>query len=115
MTLRYTSVILMLALLLLANSATATTCAIFVVDEHKMTINNARIYIDDSSQPIGTTAYHAGMGRNCWVGDIKLNGTQTLNAKWAQAKPNRIPYEGSATIDFTGEAKMRITIATHRI
>lgn len=114
MRLRYTSIILMLALLLLANSAAATKCAIFVVDEYKMTVNNARVYIDDSSQPIGTTAYNTGFGRNCWIGDINLNGTHTLSAKWARSKPNRIPYEGSAMVDFRGDAKMLITIPTHR-
>lgn len=112
---RYTSAILMLALLLMANSAVATKCAIFVVDEYKMTVNNAKIYIDDSSQPIGTTTYNTGFGRNCWIGDLNLNGMHTFSAKWARATPNRIPYEGSAMVDFGGEAKMRITIATHRV
>ncbi|HUS74935.1 MAG TPA: hypothetical protein VMY43_02895 [Methanothrix sp.] len=115
MRLRYISAILMLALLLMANSAAATKCAIFVVDEHKMTINNAKIYIDDSSQPIGTTSYNTGFGRNCWIGDVNLNGMHTLSAKWAQAKPDRIPYEGSTMVDFAGDTKMLITIVTHRI
>ena len=115
MRLRYASVILLTALLLMANSATATKCAIFVVDEYEMTVNNAKIYIDDSLEPIGTTTYNTGFGRNCWIGDINLNGTHTLSAKWARATPNRMPYEGSAMVDFGGGAKMRITIATHRV
>jgi hypothetical protein len=54
--------ILMLAVLLLVNSAAAIKCVIYVTDEHKMTINNARIYLDNSSLPIGTTAYNSGLG-----------------------------------------------------
>ena len=104
----------MLALLLLANTAASTTCAIFVIDEHKMTVNNANIYLDGSSQPIGITAYHAGAGRNCWVGDLNLNGTHTLSAKWARARPNRIPYEGYIVVDFGEENMMLISIPTHK-
>jgi hypothetical protein len=104
----------MLALLLMANSAAATTCAIFVIDEYKMTINNAKIYIDNSSQSIGTTAYNTGFGRHCWVGDINLNGTHTLSAKWVRANPNQISYEGSAIVDFGGETKKLISIPTHK-
>ena len=59
---RNASVILMLAVLLLANSAAAIKCVIYVIDEHKMTINNARIYLYNSSLPIGTTAYNSGLG-----------------------------------------------------
>lgn len=112
MTLKYISLILMLALLL-ANSAAATTCAVFVLDEYKMTVNNAQIYIDDSVQSIGTTAYHTGFGLNCWVGDLDLNGTHTLTAKWARARLNGLPYEGSEVVDFGKEAKMLIRIPTH--
>ncbi|MHB8117643.1 MAG: hypothetical protein ACYDHX_02790 [Methanothrix sp.] len=98
----------------MANSVAATTCAIFVIDDYKMTVNNAKIYIDDSSQPIGTTAYNTGFGRNCWIGDINLNGTHTLSAKWAKATPNGVPYEGSTTVEFAGETRMRISIPTHK-
>ena len=115
MRLGFTSVIFLLALLLLANSAASTTCVIFVIDEYKMTVNDAKIYIDDSPQPIGLTAYHTGVGRNCWVGDINLDGTHTLSAKWAQAKPNRIPFEGSIVMEFTGETKQLIYIPTHKV
>ena len=115
MRLRYTSVIFMLALLLLANSAASTTCAIFVIDEYKMTVNDAKIYIDGSSQPIGVTAYHTGVGRNCWVGDLNLDGMHTLSAKWAKANPNRIPYEGSIVVEFTGDTKQLINIPTHKV
>jgi hypothetical protein len=115
MRLRYTSVFLMLALLLLVNSAASTTCAIFVIDEYKMTVNDAKIYIDDSSQPIGSTAYQTGIGRHCWVGEIDLNGTHTLTAKWERAKPNRVAHEGSIVVEFTGEAKKTINIPTHKV
>jgi azurin len=113
MKLGYKAAILMLALLLMANSVAATTCAIFVIDDYKMTVNNAKIYIDDSSKPIGTTAYNAGFGQNCWIGDLNLNGTHTLSAKWTKAT-NGEHYEGVATVEFMGETKMRISIPTHR-
>jgi len=114
MRLSYASIIFVLALLLMANSAAATTCAIFVIDEYKMTVNNAKIYIDDSSQPIGITAYNAGFGRNCWIGDLNLNGTHTLSAKWTKATPNRVTYEGAIAVEFTGDTRMRINIPTHK-
>ncbi len=110
----YASVIFVLALLLMVNGATATTCAIFVVDDHKMTVNSAKIYIDDSMQPIGTTAYHTGLGRNCWIGDLNLNGTHIFSAKWAKATPNRVAYDGATTVEFTGDTRMRINIPTHK-
>lgn len=115
MRLRYTSVMFMLALLLLANSAASTTCAIFVIDDYKMTVNDAKIYIDDSSQPIGITSYNTGIGQHCWVGEIDLNGTHTLTAKWVKAKPSRVAHEGSIVVEFTGEAKKTITIPTHKV
>lgn len=112
---RNASVILMLAVLLLANSAYATKCVIYVTDEHKMTINNARIYLDDSSLPIGTTTYNSGLGRNAWVGDISQSGEHTLTATWEQARPNVIYHQGSATVDIAGNSTMRITIETHKV
>ena len=112
---RNASVILMLAVLLLANSAAATKCVIYVTDEHKMTINNARIYIDNSSLPIGTTAYNSGLGRNARVGDISQSGEHTLTATWEQARPNVIYHQGSATVDIAGNSTMRITIETHKV
>src|SRR5512136_1049922 len=107
---KYKSAFLMLALLLMANSAASTTCAIFAIDEHKMTVNNARIYIDNSLQPIGTTAYYTGFGQYCWIGDINLNGSHSISAKWVKANPNRIPYEGSIVVEFAGETKKLIRI-----
>jgi hypothetical protein len=115
MRLGFTSVIFLLALLLLANSAASTTCSIFVIDEYKMTVNDAKIYIDDSPQPIGVTAYNTGVGQHCWVGEINLNGTHTISAKWAKAKPDRIPYEGSIAVEFTGMTKQLINIPTHKV
>ncbi len=107
--------ILMLAVLLLANSAYATKCVIYVTDEHKMTINSERIYLDNSSLPIGTTAYNSGLGRNAWVGDISQSGEHTLTAKWVQARPNVIYHQGSATVDIAGNSTMHITISTHNV
>jgi hypothetical protein len=104
----------MLALLLLANSAASTTCAIFAMDEHKMTVNNAKIYLDNSSQPIGTTIYNSGFGQYCWIGDINLNGTHTFSTKWVQTNPNRIPHEGSIVVEFAGETKKLIRIPTRK-
>ena len=105
----------MLAMLLLANGAAATKCVIYVIDEHKMTINNARIYLDNSSLPIGTTAYNAGLGRHAWVGDIAQTGEHTLMAKWTKARPNPVPYEGMAVVNIAGNSTMRITIPMHEL
>jgi hypothetical protein len=105
----------MLAMLLLANGAAATKCVIYVVDEHKMTVNNARIYLDNSSQPIGMTTYNAGLGRHAWVGDIAQTGEHTLTAKWERARPNVVSHQGLATVNIAGNSTMRITIATHRV
>lgn len=110
-----TSILLVLALLLLADGATAAKCAIFVTDEYKMAVNGARIYLDDSPQPIGTTSYNAGFGGNCWIGNLDLNGSHKLSARWARAKPNLVSYEGSAMVEFAGDPEMRITIATKRL
>jgi hypothetical protein len=112
---RNASMILMLAVLLLANSAAATKCVIYVTDEHKMTINNARIYLDNSSLPIGTTSYNSGLGRNAWVGEISQSGEHTLTAKWAQARPNAIYHQGSEKVDIAGNSTMHITIETHKV
>ena len=112
---RNASMVLMLAVLLLANNAAATKCVIYVTDEHKMTINNARIYLDNSSLPIGMTTYNTALGRNGWVGDISQSGEHTLTATWEQAKPNAIYHQGSATVDIAGNSTMRITIETHKV
>jgi hypothetical protein len=112
---RNAPMILLLAVLLLANSAYATKCIIYVTDEHKMTINNARIYLDNSSLPIGTTAYNSGLGRNAWVGDISQSGEHTLTAKWEQTRPNVVSHEGSAAVNIAGNFTLRITIATHKV
>jgi hypothetical protein len=114
MRLRYIPIILTLALLLTANSAVSTTCAIFAMDEHKMTVNNAKIYIDDSPLPIGTTTYNTGFGQYCWIGDLNLSGTHTLSAKWVQANQNQILHEGSIAVPFAGETKKLIRIPTHK-
>ncbi len=105
--------ILMLAVLLLANGVAATQTVIYVVDESKMTVNNARIYLDNSTQPIGVTTYNTALGRNGWVGDISQSGEHTLTAKWEQAKPNVVSHEGSVAVDISGNSTMRITITTH--
>ena len=112
---RNASMVLMLAVLLLANSAYATKCIIYVTDEHKMTINNARIYLDNSSLPIGTISYNSGLGRNAWVGDISQSGEHTLTAKWEQTRPNVVYHEGSATVNIAGNSTMHITIPTHKV
>lgn len=114
MKLGYAYIILVLALILMSNSVEATTCAIFVINDYKMTVNNAKIYIDDSLQPIGITAYNTGVGRNCWIGDLNLKGTHTLSARWTKATPNRITYEGATIVEFTGDDRMRIDIHTHK-
>lgn len=111
---KYISIILLLALLL-ANSASATSCIVYVLDEYKMTVNGAKIYVDDGAQPIGITAYNTGVGRNCWIGNLDLSGEHTLTAKWARAKPSGIPYEGSLVVAFAGENKMRIRIPTQKV
>jgi hypothetical protein len=114
MRLRYIPIILTLALLLMANSALATTCAVFAMNDHKMTVNNAKIYIDDSAQPIGTTTYNSGFGQYCWIGDINLNGAHTFSAKWVQTNPNRVLHEGSIVVELAGEKKKLIRIPTHK-
>lgn len=106
--------ILMLAVLLLASGAAATQTVIYVVDESKMTVNNARIYLDNSAQPIGVTTYNTALGRNGWIGDIPL-GEHTLTAKWTKARPNRVDYEGTAAVNIAGNTTLRITIATHKV
>ena len=58
---RNATVILMLSLVLLANCASATKCIIYVVDEYNMAVGSARIYIDNSTLPIGMTTYNAAM------------------------------------------------------
>lgn len=112
---RNASMILMLAVLLLANNVAATQTVIYVVDESKMTINNARIYLDNSTQPIGVTTYNTALGRNGWVGDISQSGEHTLTAKWEQTRPNVVSHEGSAVVNIAGNSTMRITIATQKI
>jgi len=111
---RNASIILMLAVLLLANGAAATQTVIYVVDESKMTVNNARIYLDNSAQPIGVTTYNTALGRNGWVGDIQ-SGEHTLTAKWEKTRPNVVSHEGSAKVNIAGNYTMRITIATHKV
>ena len=112
---RNASMILMLAILLLANGAAATQTVIYVVDESKMTVNNARIYLDNSTQPIGVTTYNTALGRNGWVGDISQLGKHTLTAKWEQTRPNVVNHEGSAVVNIAGNSTLRITIATHKV
>jgi hypothetical protein len=112
---RNAAMVLMLALVLLSNGAAATKCVIYVVDEYNMAVNNARIYLDNSTLPIGTTTYNAGLGRNAWVGDIAQTGGHTLMAKWERARPNVVSHQGSATVNIAGNSTMRITIATHRV
>jgi hypothetical protein len=114
MNIRYSLMILVLALLLLANCASATQCVVFVADENHQTINNAKIYIDDWSNIIGITTYNAGIGRNCWVGDIG-QGEHTLNAEWNSMKPGRSTHVGSAAVNIMGSAPMMITIVTHKV
>jgi hypothetical protein len=115
MRIRNASMVMMLAVLLLANGAAATKCVIYVTDEHQMTINNARIYLDDSSLPIGMTTYNAGLGRNAWVGEISQSGEHTLTAKWEQARPNVVHHQGSGTVDIAGNSTLRITIETRKV
>ncbi len=105
----------MLALVLLANSAAATKCVIYVLDEYKMTVGSARIYLDNSTTPIGMTSYNAGLGRSAWIGDIDQSGEHTLTAKWTKARPNVVSHEGSAVVNIAGNSTMRITIATHKV
>jgi hypothetical protein len=112
---RNATVILILALVLLANSASATKCIIYVVDEYNMAVGSARIYIDNSTLPIGMTTYNAGLGRSAWVGDISQLGEHTLTAKWERARPNIVYHQGSAMVNITGDSTLRITIATHRV
>ena len=111
---RNISILLLLAILLLANGAAATKCVVLVTDEYKMTDNGARIYHDDTPRPMGTTAYNTGLGSNCWIGNLDLTGTHQLTAKWERVKPNPVSYQGSATVEFIGDSNMRITIPTHR-
>ena len=80
-----------------------------------MAVNNARISLDNSTLPIGTTTYNAGLGRNCWVGDIAQTGEHTLTAKWERARPNVVYHQGSATVNIAGDSTMRITIPTHKV
>jgi hypothetical protein len=114
MNIRYQSMVLALALLLLANCASATHCVVFVVDENHQTINNAKIYIDGWTNKIGTTTYNTGIGRNCWVGDIG-QGEHTLNAEWNSMKPVKSTHAGSAAVGINGSVPMMITIVTYKV
>ena len=114
MNIKYPLIVLALVRLLLANGASATHCVVFVVDENHQTVNNAKIYIDDWINAIGTTTYNTGIGRNCWVGDIG-EGEHTLNAKWNGMKPGKSAHVGSTAVDIKGTAPMMITIVTHRV
>jgi hypothetical protein len=112
---RSATVILILALMLLANNASATKCIIYVVDEYNMAVGSARIYIDNSTLPIGMTTYNAGLGRSAWVGDISQLGEHTLTAKWTKTRPNPVLYEGTVTVNIAGNSTMRITIPMHTV
>ena len=112
---RNAAMVLMLALVLLSNGAAATKCVIYVVDEYNMAVNNARIYLDNSTLPIGTTTYNAGLGRNAWVGDISQLGEHTFTAKWTKARPNPIPYIGTSVVNIVGNSTMRLTIPMHKV
>ena len=114
MNMRTAWLVLVVALLLLANCAAATRCMIFVEDEYKMTINNADIYLDDWSHLLGTTSYNTAIGRNCWVGNIP-EGQHVLYAKWAGVPRSRPSHEGSASVNLEGRSPQRITIVTHRV
>ena len=114
MNMRKASLVLLVALLLLANCAAATRCMIFVEDEYKMTINNADIYLDNWSHRLGTTSYNTAIGRNCWIGDI-AEGEHMLYAKWAGIPRSRPPHEGYALVNIIGRSPQHITIVTHRV
>ncbi|RQW77663.1 MAG: hypothetical protein EHM14_13880 [Methanothrix sp.] len=107
-------IILMLVLMLLAGSATATNCIVYAVDEYNMPINNAIIYLDDWSHRIGSTTYNAAIGRNCWVGDVP-EGQHTLNVKWDGVARQRPAHEGSATVNIGASETERITILIHKV
>ncbi|VVB71919.1 Uncharacterised protein [uncultured archaeon] len=111
MRIRIACTIIMLALLL-AGSAAATKCAIFVVED-KMTINNANIYLGGGSRQIGLTSYNLGLGQNCWIGEIP-EGEHTLSAKWWRLVPKGQLHEGSATVSVAGTTMMHINIATKK-
>lgn len=112
---RNAAMVLMLALALLAGGAAATKCVIYVVDEYKMAVGSARIYIDNTTTPIGMTTYNAGLGRSAWIGDIDKSGEHTLTAKWTKARPNPILYEGTSVVNIAGNSTMRITIPTQKV
>lgn len=112
---RNAPMVLMLALVLFASGAAATKCVIYVVDEYKMAVGSARIYIDNTTTPIGMTTYNAGLGRSAWIGDIDQSGEHTLTAKWTKARPNPIPYEGTSVVNIAGNSTMRITIPMHKL
>lgn len=111
---RNAAMVLMLALVLLANSASAIKCVVYVVDEYNMPVGSARIYMDNQTTPIGMTAYNAGLGRSAWIGDIQT-GEHTLTAKWTKTRPNPILYEGTVTVNIAGNSTMRITIPMHKV
>jgi hypothetical protein len=115
MTIRNALLILILALLLLANGVAATKCVIYVVDESHQALNGASIYMDDWSQLIGKTTFNTQIGWNCWVGDIQSEGEHTLNAKWNGIARFRPPHEGSATVNIAGITTQFITIVTHKV
>jgi len=108
-------IIVMLALLLLANGVAATKCVIYVVDERHQALNDASIYIDDWSQLIGKTTFNTQIGWNCWVGEIQPEGEHTLNARWEGKARFRPPHEGSATVNIMGSSTQFITIVTHKV
>lgn len=107
-------IILMLVLMLLAGSATATNCIVYAVDEYQMPVNNAIVYLDDWSHRIGSTTYNAAIGRNCWVGDVP-EGQHTLNVKWDGVARQRPAHEGSATVNIGASETERITILIHKV
>jgi hypothetical protein len=113
MNIRKVSLVLVVAILLLASCATAAKCIVYVIDEHQMTLNNADIYLNDWSHRLGTTTYNAAIGQNCWIGDI-AEGEHMLYARWAGISPSRLPHKGSAAVSIIGMFPQSITIVTQK-
>lgn len=107
-------IVLILALMLLAGFAAATNCVVYAVDEYRMPVNNAVVFLDDWSSRIGATSYNAAVGRNCWVGDIP-EGQHTLNVKWDGVARLHPPHEGSASVEIAGTKTQHITIEMHKV
>ena len=96
------SLFIISAIMLLSFCASATKCVVIVLDEQKMPINHAKLYLDNWSNFIGTTdysTYTTGIDNSCWIGEISV-GSHMLSAK-KSGTTSRPPYNGSAIVEIS--------------